>query len=58
MNSIDIEKLRKAVNNFKHQARPRNSNQNNECTTGDVQNVIDEITKMMNVFIAEFENAE
>jgi hypothetical protein len=55
MTDFDNERLKKAVNHFVFRAKNGSSN-NTPCTNSDLHNAIDEIAKMMRVFINELEN--
>ena len=51
----DTQKLRKAIEDFKFYSRPSNSDRNSPCTVGDVEKVIDNISKVLQKFIEELE---
>jgi len=57
MANYEINKMRKAVNDFAFRSKPSNSNGNSECKVEDINKVIKNISKMMNQIIDELDSA-
>jgi len=55
MRVIDTQRLRDAVASFRFYGKPSNASANEPCTNRDIWKIIDEVTKVLNVFIDEFE---
>lgn len=51
----DIEALKKAVSWFSFHSRPSSGDYSAPCTVGDLNKVIDNLAKTLNVFISELE---
>lgn len=55
---IDTNTLKKAIRNFQFYSTPSNGNHSEPCTIGDIYKVINNVTKLMNTFVDEIENAQ
>lgn len=56
--NIDTEKLRRAVYEFQFYSRPSNATGSDPATVKDINNVINNVAKLLNTFIQEIEQAE
>lgn len=54
----DIVRLRQAVSNFKFYTHPASSNGSDPCTVQDMNNLVRNLSKVLNVFIEELESVE
>jgi len=55
---INTAKLRKLIRDFKYSSAPSNGLQSNPCTIGDINNLIDNIAKVLNGFVNELEESD
>lgn len=55
---IDTDRLRKSVRNFQFYSTPSNGTQSAPCTVGDIHKLIDNIAKVLNVFVDELEESD
>jgi hypothetical protein len=51
----DTEKLRKAIEHFKFSSRPSNGDKSSPCTVGDIEKVVNNISKVLQKFVEELE---
>ena len=56
--NIDTGRLRESVKNFKFYGGPSNSSGSAPATVKDINNVINNVAKLLNTFIQELEQAE
>ena len=56
--NIDTEELRRAVYEFKFYSRPSSATGSDPATVKDINNVINNVAKLLNTFIQELEQAE
>lgn len=54
----DIVRLRQAVSNFKIYTHPASSNGSDPCTVQDMNNLVRNLSEVLNVFIEELESVE
>ena len=54
----DIVRLRQAVSNFKFYTHPASVNGSDPCTVQDMNNLVRNLSEVLNVFIEELESAE
>lgn len=54
----DTQKLRKLVSNFTFYSHPSDGVGSNPCTVNDINNVINNLGKVLNAFIDELEKPE
>lgn len=52
---VNTEKLRKAIHTFAFNSRPRNTTSSDLCTVHDMNNLIEEISKVLKKFVDELE---
>lgn len=55
---IDTAKLRKLISNFKFYSAPSDGVLSNPCTVQDIRKVINNVSKLLNAFVDELENAD
>lgn len=55
---IDTAKLRKLITDFKFYSRPSDGVQSNPCTIKDINNVIDNVSRVLNEFVDELEESD
>jgi len=53
---MDTTKFHEALEVFKYQASPHNTNSSAPCTVGDINNLIDKTIELMSVFMDSLEN--
>jgi len=53
---VDTDKLRRAVSHFVFAATPSNRNLDRPCTASELEKAINEVARLMNLFIKELEN--
>jgi hypothetical protein len=51
----DTQKLRKAIEHFKFSSRPSNGDKSSPCTVGDIEKVVNNISKVLQKFVEELE---
>ena len=51
----DIEKLRNAIKQFEHRASPSNANGSSLCTNDDINKLIRELSRLLNIFVSELD---
>lgn len=56
--NIDTEELRRAVYEFQFYSRPSSATGSDPATVKDINNVINNVAKLLNTFIQELEQAE
>lgn len=52
---INTAKLRKLIKDFKFNSKPSDAIQSNPCTIRDINEVIDNVSKLLNKFVDELE---
>ena len=55
---IDTQRLRRLVRNFKFYARQSNTNESSNCTVKDLNNVVNNLANVLELFIEEIENSQ
>lgn len=55
---INIAKLRKLIRDFKFYSTPSDGVQSNPCTIKDINNVINNVAKVLNGFVDELEESD
>lgn len=55
MHYVDTEKLRKAIKQFRYIARPSDATSSNPCTVHDLNEAIDAVARVLEVFVQELE---
>lgn len=58
MKVADIVRLRQAVSNFKFYTHPASANGSDPCTVQDMNNLVRNLSEVLNVFIEELESDE
>ena len=52
---VDVNTLKRAVQQYKFHSRPSSANQSTVATVGDINRLIDQTAKLMDQFVAELE---
>lgn len=52
---VNTDRLQKAIRDFEFSARPSATNSSAACTAGDLNRIIDKISKVLKTFVDELE---
>jgi len=55
---VDTDKLRRAIRTFTNNSRPHSTNPADLCTVQDMNNLVNEISKVLKKFVDELESEQ